>query len=197
MATFYLIRHGDTDLVGKALAGRSNEVHLTARGRLQAERLAARLAREPIRQIYCSPIARARETAQPMADRLGLDVRIDEALNEIDFGDWSGLTLDRLEPNSQWRRYNTFRSGTRVPGGEMMLETQTRVVAFMQRLCDQFPDQTFALVSHGDVIRAAVLYYLGIPLDLFLRLEISPGSDTKVMIGDLAPLILHVNRTDP
>src|SRR5436305_11011237 len=93
MATFFLIRHGANDLLDRAIAGRLPGVHLNAHGRQQAERLAERLAQEPIRRIYSSPLERARETAQPLADRLGLEMRIAPELNEIDFGDWAGQAL--------------------------------------------------------------------------------------------------------
>jgi probable phosphomutase (TIGR03848 family) len=198
MTTFYLIRHAATDLVGHTLAGRSPGVHLNDEGRRQAERLADRLAHEPIARVYCSPLERARETAQPLCDRLGLAPSVAEELHELDFGEWTGQTVAALDSSSPlWRRFNAFRSGTRTPGGEMMLEAQARVVGFMQRQAEASPDQTLALVSHGDVIRAAVLHYLGAPLDLFHRIEISPASCSLVRIGEYGPQLLSLNQVSP
>jgi probable phosphoglycerate mutase len=57
-----------------------------------------------------------------------------------------------------------------------MLEIQARVVAQMQQLQEAHPNEVVALFSHGDVIKAAIAYCLGVPLDMFQRLEISPAS---------------------
>jgi probable phosphomutase (TIGR03848 family) len=195
MTTFFLIRHATNDSVGWKLAGRAPGLHLNAEGRLQADRLADHLARKPIGRVYCSPLERARETAQPLCDRLGMQARIAEALHEIDYGEWMGKAVAELEPDPLWTRYNTFRSGTRAPGGELMLEAQVRVVKFMQRLTEECPGETLALVSHGDIVRAAVLYYFGAPLDCFGRLEISPASFSQIRIGESGPQVHGVNQT--
>jgi probable phosphoglycerate mutase len=196
MTTFFLIRHGANDLLDRALAGRLPGVHLNAHGRQQAERLAERLAQEPIRRIYSSPLERSRETAQPLADRLGLEMHLVEELNEIDFGNWAGQTLAQLDAMPRWQQFNSFRGGTRAPNGELMLETQVRIVAFMQRIAEEVDDQAVALFSHGDVIRAALLFYLGAPIDLFQRLEVSPASVSAVRLGSHGPHILFINRLD-
>jgi broad specificity phosphatase PhoE len=195
MTTFFLIRHATNDLVGWKLAGRAPEVHLNPEGRLQADRLADFLSRRSIDQVYCSPLERARETARPLCDRLGLEAQIAMELHEIDYGDWMGKAVADLDANPLWKRYNSFRSGTRAPGGELMLEAQVRVVRFMQRLGGEFPGQTLALVSHGDIVRAAVLYYFGAPIDCYNRLEISPASISQIRIGELGPQILGINQT--
>jgi broad specificity phosphatase PhoE len=195
MTTFFLIRHATNDFVGWKLAGRAPGTHLNAEGRLQAEKLAEHLGRKPIDRVYSSPLERARETAQPLCDRHRLEARIADDLIEIDYGDWLGKAVAELESNSVWQRYNTFRSGTRAPGGELMLDAQLRVVGFMQRLAEECPGQTIALVSHGDIVRAAVLYYLGAPLDCFNRLEVSPASFSEIRVSDSGPVIHGFNQT--
>jgi len=197
MSTFYLIRHALTDLVDKALAARAPGVSLNATGRRQAERLAERLAREPIGRIYTGPLERARETAAPLALRLGLEPIVSDALDEVAFGDWTGMTLEQLAPLPLWRRYNAYRGGVRAPGGELLLETQVRVIAFMARLRDEFPGQSLALFSHGDVVKVAVAFHLGVPLDLCHRIEILPASVSKVSIGDHGPVVHALNWTEP
>jgi broad specificity phosphatase PhoE len=97
MTTFFLIRHGNNDFVGKTLVGRTSGVHLNEEGRRQAENLARRLAGEPIRRIYSSPLERATETAAPLAKQLGLKVQISEAITEIEFGDWTNQHIADLE----------------------------------------------------------------------------------------------------
>lgn len=134
MTTFLLIRHGTIDLLGHTLAGHAPDVHLNARGKVEAERLAERIAHLPLSAIYTSPLERAQETAWPLAARFGLDLRISAGLDEIDFGDWTRRTFAELEPLPEWQRWNSARSEARAPGGESMGEVQSRVVAAIERL---------------------------------------------------------------
>jgi broad specificity phosphatase PhoE len=193
--TFLLIRHAAHLLGGGTIAGRSADVHLSPLGHEQARAMSERAARLPIVAIYSSPIDRARQTAAPLAERLQLPIEISDALCELDFGDWTRKTLDELRPRPAWQQWNAFRSGTRIWGGESMLEAQSRVVGEMLRLRDRHPDQCVALVSHGDVIKAAIAYWLGVPLDLFTRIEIALASVSVVAIGDYGPWVLCVNNT--
>lgn len=195
MTTFLLIRHAVHSLVGKSIVGRAPGVHLSAEGRTQAERLAERLADAPIRAVFSSPLERARETAQPLAERLGLPVQVCAQITEVDYGDWTGRTLQELEGMPGWREYNTFRSGTRILNGELMLETQARMVSRMEALRREHPDGVLALVGHSDPLRAAVVHYLGLPLDLAQRIEISPASVTVLEVRDWGPRLLLLNDT--
>ena len=195
MTAFLLIRHAATDLLGRALAGRRPGVHLNAEGEAQAQRLAKRLASTALTAIYSSPLERALDTAAPIARRHGLAVVASDALMELDFGAWTGCTFDELSDQPQWRLFNTFRSGTRLPGGEPMIEGQARIVAELARLRERHPDGCVAIVSHADMIKAAVAHYLGVHLDLFHRIEIGPASVTTVALHEWGPQVLQVNGT--
>lgn len=192
--TFLLIRHGAHTLGHGVIAGRT-AVPLSPLGREQARGLIARVGHLPIDAIFSSPVHRARETAQPLSEHLRLPIHVSDPLAEIDFGDWTGQTLEALRPQERWRQWNSFRSGTRIPGGESMLEAQERIVREMYRLRAERPGQIVALVSHGDVIKAALAYCLGTPLDLFLRIEISLASVSVVQVSDYGPWVLCVNNT--
>jgi len=148
-----------------------------------------------IRAVYTSPLERAIETAEPIARRQGLEFQQVPEIGEIHIGEWQGLTMQELDKREDWRRFNTFRSGTRAPGGELMLETQTRMVRQLDRLCAKHPDEIVALVSHGDPLRSALAYFLGIPLDLVLRFEVSPASLSIVQIHDWGARVLCLNDT--
>lgn len=193
--TFLLIRHAAHQLGGGTIAGRSPGVNLSEEGQRQAAALADRLVGLPVRTLYVSPVDRARQTAAIIAPALNLEPVVSEPLSEIDFGDWTRRPLDELRPLDRFRRWNTFRSGARIPSGELMLEAQTRIVREMLRLTDEHPDQMVALVSHGDIIKAAVAYFLGVPLDLFMRIEISLASVSVVRIAAYGPWVLCVNNT--
>jgi probable phosphomutase (TIGR03848 family) len=193
MTTFALIRHAEHGLLGHAIVGRAAGVRLSPEGSRQAEALAERLEASSIRALYSSPLERARATAAPSAARLRLEVQIADELNEIEFGEWTNRTLAELHDLEEWRWFNVFRSGSRIPGGEAMVEVQGRMLRLIERLCATHPGETVALISHGDVIKATLAYYLGVPLDLFQRIEISPASISVVRVERYAPEVLLIN----
>lgn len=195
MTTIFLIRHGETDKVGKTISGWLPGVSLNRAGVTQAGKLAERLAGAGIAAIFSSPLERALETAQPLAARLRLQVEAREALGEIRFGDWTGRDIEDLDRDPEWRRFNSFRSSTRAPGGEGMLEAQLRMVSELTDLRRRHPDEAIAVVSHGDPIRAAIAHYAGIPLDLFQRFEISPASVSILRLSEDTAALLRLNDT--
>jgi probable phosphoglycerate mutase len=195
MTTFLLIRHGMTDAVGKTITGRLPGVHLNEAGQRQADDLPSRLKRWKIDAIYSSPLERALETAAPAARILGLKVMMSEALSEVDFGEWSGRSLAELDQLPEWRLYNTFRSCTRAPGGELATEVQTRMVEQLTRYSRQHPDQIVAVFSHADAIRLALVHFLGMPIDLMHRIEIRPASISAVRLAEWGPQVLLMNES--
>jgi broad specificity phosphatase PhoE len=194
VTTFHLIRHATNDLVGNTIAGWHPGVHLNPEGKRQAQRLAERLRQSHIQRLYSSPLERTRETALPIAEQLGLELHLSPEIGELQFGEWTGKRFTELEMDPRWQEWNVFRNQHRIPGGETMLELQVRFVGFLQRLCADFPGECIGLVSHGDPIRSALLYYLGMPLDSFHRLEISPASVSVLAIGDDGAQILSLNQ---
>jgi len=169
-------------------------VHLNEEGRAQAEKLAERLKRIPIDAIYCSPLERTVETAFPLANLFGLKLHTSEKLLEIDIGDWTGCELQQLANDPLWQRYKTFRTGTRPPNGELIVEVQQRMVTDVERLRKEYPQGTVAITSHADPIKTVLAHYAGIPLDFLMRLEISPVSVSIVSISDYGPKILCTNN---
>jgi broad specificity phosphatase PhoE len=197
MTTFLLIRHGETDAVGNRIMGWTPGRNLNAAGRAQAERLSSRLAQLPIRAIYTSPLERAIETAEAIAKPHALEPQRDEELGEVRFGSWEGLTIAELQQRKDFRKYNLFRSGARPPGGgELMIEVQSRMVREVVRLAEQHPEETVALVSHGDPLRAVVAWCLGIPLDLLLRFELGTASVSVVELAEWGPRVMSLNVTE-
>ena len=183
MATnFLFIRHGAHDLLGKRIAGRQAGVHLNQLGQQQAQRLAERLSLLPIDAVYSGPLERVRETAEPICRRFNLPLQVAEEFTEVDFGDWTNFTFEELSAVARWRLFNSFRSSTRPPNGELMLEIQARVLRKLAELREQH--QFVAIVSHGDVIRATLAHFLGVHLDSFHRIEIDPAASSLVEVGD-------------
>ncbi len=197
MTTFLLIRHGETDAVGREIMGWRPGWHLNANGREQAQRLAERLARRPIQAFYTSPLERAVETAAILAAPHALEAQPEPDFAEVRFGAWEGCKFGELERMEEWRQYNRFRACVRPPGGEMLVEVQTRMVRRLQSLAREHREGTVAVVSHGDALRSALALYLGISLDMILRFEISPASLSVLEVTDWGSRVTLLNETGP
>jgi broad specificity phosphatase PhoE len=190
---FYLVRHGAKAVRPEILSGRAPGVHLSAQGQAQALWVTAQLAHAGIARIIASPRERAKETAEPLADRLRLRIEESPAIDEMDVGAWTGLDTAGLVSVREFDRFNRFRSLTRVPGGETMLEVQARFVGAMLRWRDESPGPPIALFTHAEPIRAALVYFSGGSLDYWWRWEVGLGSITTIELGPEGCRLLQVN----
>ena len=198
MTTFYLIRHGYNDFLGKhKLAGRMPNVHLSSEGYRQAEALGRILSSVKFEAIYASPLERAVETAEPIARDQGLDILIREGLLEIGYGTWQGQSLKTLRRRKLWPIIQNTPSLARFPEGESFPEAQARVVAEIEALRDLHRSKkaSIACVFHSDPIKLAIAHYLGLPLDLFQRITISPASMSVLTISDSSIRVMGLNDT--
>lgn len=200
MAFVLLIRHGENEYTrtGK-LAGWTPGVHLNEAGQKQAEALAQRLARVPLRAIYSSPLERAQETAAPLARAKKLTVQVVPGLGEVQYGRWTGQSLKRLARTRLWRVVQNLPSAMTFPEGETMRAAQMRFVDALETIAAAHPGPKawVAAVAHSDPIKLAVAYYLGVPLDLFQRIVISTGSVTLLRLGQGQPSLVKLNDTGP
>lgn len=186
MPTILLIRHSENDYIKKQrLAGRLPGIHLNEKGQAQAQALAEKLVGVPIKAIYSSPLERAMETACPIAAALHLEIIPCDGLMEINFGKWQGRTLKSLQRLKIWKTVQNFPSLMHFPDGESFANAQNRIINQIEELCRRYSfEDIFICVSHADVIRLAIAYYIGLPLDCFQRLHISPGSINVLHISD-------------
>jgi broad specificity phosphatase PhoE len=191
-ALVHLVRHTTYALLDRALGGRERH-SLSAEGRADAERVAAWLEDSHAAAVVSSPVQRARETAEAIARRLGLVVRLDPSFAEIDVASWSGRRFEELQGDAAWKAWNAFRSTVGIPGGETMLAVQARAIAGVMRYATESDEAEFVVVSHADVIKAVLAHFLGAPLDLLRRIEISPGSISQIMLYPEDARILAVN----
>jgi probable phosphomutase (TIGR03848 family) len=195
VTTLLLVRHGHTDAAGNRLTGWASGIHLNELGHEEAATLAERLEEIPVRAIYSSPLERCRETAAPLAKARSLPVRIRRALIEVDYGDWTGRPLSHLRRTRLWRQVMFAPSGVRFPGGEGLLEVQTRASEAIREIAAEHPRGTVVVVSHADVIRLIVAHLAGMHPDHLQRLVIDTGSISAVSLGDGIPRLLKVNDT--
>ena len=194
MTVFHLVRHGQHGLLGRVLAGRMPGVGLTEQGRTEIAAVAEHLAQEPIAAIHSSPLQRTRESAEIIAARLQLPIQFRDDVIELDFGEWTGTTFDSIRADPRWEAWRTQRSIARIPGGESMREVQKRVVDALLGINQHHPHQSVVVVSHGDVIRSALLYALGMPLDAYNSIEIGQGSISTIRIDAGGLRVLAMNE---
>jgi broad specificity phosphatase PhoE len=193
-ATILLIRHAAHVELGRTLTGRRRDIALSPEGLEQAEIVADLLGVEPLAAVYSSPRERAYYTARSIAEQHELKVEIADGLDEVDFGEWTGVSFDRLEGDPAWDQWNSARSIARPPCGESMEEACRRAVAQIEEIAGRHPDQMIAAVSHCDIIRGLIAYYLGLPLDNLLRFDIDPASVSRLVIGGWGARVVTMNE---
>ncbi|MEU8763136.1 bifunctional RNase H/acid phosphatase [Streptomyces sp. NPDC048659] len=184
-ATFVLLRHGETALTPeKRFSGSGGaDPELSPAGRRQAEAVAAALAaRGTIQEIVSSPLARCRQTAEAVAARLGLDVRIENGLRETDFGAWEGLTFGEVRERYKDDLDAWLASAKAAPtgGGESFATVARRVAATRDRLTAAYAGRTVLLVTHVTPIKTLVRLALGAPPESLFRMELSAASVSAV-----------------
>jgi probable phosphoglycerate mutase len=196
MTTVFLIRHGLTEHTGTRLYGRTPGVHLSDRGREQAERLAERFAGVRLAAIYSSPLERCRETAAPLAAASGLRVALRDDLLEMDTGSWTNRTLTAVSRTKLWQRIQQTPSHAAFPDGESFASANARMVRALVEIAERHPRGRVAVVTHSDTIRMLLAHVAGAHLDLFQRMIADTASVSVVGVGAGAPRLLLANDTD-
>lgn len=170
-----LVRHGQTEHSAQHLYSGSSNPPLDETGRRQAELVAARLI--GVDAVLCSPSARARETAEICAKKLGLGVRSDAGLKELDFGVWEGLSFDEAAERDP-ELHAKFLSDPTVapPGGESLNKVHRRVKKTLEGICERYPDQTVLVVTHTAPLKSILRTALDGPTSMYYRLQVDLAS---------------------
>ena len=199
MPLMLLIRHGENEYVktGK-MAGQLPDVHLNERGRKQAAELAEALKPVPIKAIYASPLERAVETAEPIAEGRSLEIQLRPQLMDSDIGKWHGRTLKQVRRIKKWKVVQQAPSRFKFPEGESFLETQTRIASCLDEIVARHkPKDIVAVVFHADPIKLAIAHYLGMPLDHFQRLACDTCSVTVLYLSATGSHLIKLNQGPP
>lgn len=179
MMDLLLVRHGQTDWnAAQRVMGRS-DISLNAMGLQQAGHLHDWLGDIEIHAVYSSTTLRALQTAEIIIEgRVDLKIVKEPGVQEIDYGDWIGLTFKEVEEryNKEYNDYRFRPSKMKIPGGEAVADVQKRAVAAIERIRKRHEGQRVLVVSHADVSKAILVHYLGIPLDLLQRVGCDNGS---------------------
>ena len=197
MTTVLFIRHGrTTSNAGGTLAGWTPGVGLDDVGQQQVAALGARIADVPLTAVVTSPLERCQQTTSGVLGSRDVPVHSDEDVAEVRYGDWTGESLKALAKQPLWKVVQQHPSKARFPGkdGEGLAAMQCRAVAAVRRWNDEFgADAVYAVVSHGDVIKAVLADALGLHLDLFQRIVVDPASLSVVRYGDTRPFVERMN----
>lgn len=178
MKTVLLLRHArSTANAAGVLAGRMPGVLLDDVGIAQAGQLADCLKDLPIEFIVHSDLERTKQTVSPLASASGITLREDQRFTECDYGDWSGKELKELSTEPLWKSIQSTPSSVTFPGGEAMVDMQSRAVTALNFWVEE-ATSLFAICSHGDVLKSLVAHAIGLPLDKFQGLHVSPASIT-------------------
>lgn len=181
--TLILVRHGVTELTsGKRFSGglRSSNPGLSDEGREQMREVAEWLAplAEHAEALVASPVRRTRESAEILAERLGLSIEEEPGLAEMEFGSWDGKTFLEVAEQEKEALDAWIGSVDVRPGGdgESFTDVERRVLQGLQRILDDHAGRTVVVVSHVTPIKTLVAQALQAPLLSVFRMELAPAS---------------------
>ncbi len=195
MAYILLVRHAENNYTRQhRLAGRLTDVHLNQPGLEQSKALANTLANLPLKAIYSSPLERALETAQPLAEQKNLEIVPLPGLIEIDYGDWQGCSLKELYRTKMWKAFQQSPEWMCFPNGETLLQAQTRMIETIWTIAHQHEQKDWVVcVSHADPIKLALAYFLNMPLGTYQRLTIGLVSITTLYLDPPEARLISAN----
>ena len=200
MSRLVFLRHAHSTANNQGvLSGRLPGVSLSKDGFAQAESLTERLGASTFDEILVSPMERCSQTIAPwLHSRYSKGIgqyRIDDNLNEVDYGLWSGRRLSKLSKEPLWKEIQSTPSKVQFPEGEKIKSAQKRAIRSIHEAHAKKKSGSFLFVSHGDIIKATVASLIGLPLDSFQNLIINPASLTVIDFDGSSGRLLAYNDT--
>lgn len=195
----FLVRHGQTEWNATRRFQGHHDVPLSAAGVRQAERLALRLAGEPLSAVYTSDLLRAFETARVIASRhAGIAALPLKELREIDMGEWEGKTFDEIRDTAPCAAVKWLEDTVNnpIPGGESYAQLRDRVVPRVLELVQAHPDSSICIVSHAGPVKLLLCHALGLGPEGRRRLDLANASLSAVSYSPgESPRVLFMNDT--
>ena len=169
MVKIILIRHGETDWNKEQIFRGRIDVALNEVGLAQAGAVKESLKDVKIDRIYSSPLSRAFETASVLEENRGLEVEIEKGFIDIDFGKWQGLSHEKVkeEYNNLYEIWLTEPHKVVFPGGESLEDVRKRSMKALEKVIENHPEETLAIVSHRVINKVLLCAILGIELSHF------------------------------
>ena len=198
MVKVILVRHGETDWnLSRRIQGGNSDTPLNQRGRHQAEGLALRLKQEKIQAIYSSPLQRARDTAQAIANYHELTVEIEPSLREIEVGELEGVSIAEVGKHLSELlvKHKQGEELPRIPGGESVVEVQQRVWSTIQRLVNKYHEGVVVVVAHYFTVLTAICAVLNLPLAEIDKLRLSSSGISIINFDGQTPRLMLFNDT--
>ena len=190
----FFVRHVPHVLQGRVMVGRTPGIRLAEDAPRRLAWLQERLSRERIDRVVAGPLERVQETARAVAAPRGLSVETDPDLDEVDSGQWTGKTIAEIDGDPDWAVWNRVRAQAKAPGGESLADIQARMARATGRLIREGEGTGVLVVSHGDPIRMALLWRLGLGVDRIDSLHVDPGSVSLLTITERGAQLRLLNE---
>jgi probable phosphoglycerate mutase len=196
MLHLMLVRHGESEWNAQRRYQGQSDVPLSALGRRQAELIAERLAGGKIDAVYASDLARAWETARPIAEKNGLKVISEPRLRELKFGVLEGLTFDEAQTQYPEMIAAWLGDFNRPPDGAETIDLfNARIVSLLDDLKTKHDEQVVLLVGHGGSLSETLRVILGLSREKRWYLEMENASLSEVLIAEDFASFKRLNDT--
>ena len=155
MTRLFLVRHGRTGWNKEQIFRGTKDVPLDAVGREEALLVGERLKGERLTAVYASPLSRAKETAEAIARFYNLEVQVLPGLNDLNFGEWEGLSLEDVKEQYSDLYQQWLHAPHQVvfPSGERLEAVRSRAMKVVEEIVERHPEEAVALVSHRVVLK--------------------------------------------
>lgn len=212
MTQLYLVRHGITQMNEDGKLQGQSDLPLNSAGQRQAQALAARLARVPLERVIASDLQRALQTAQIIADRQAADrqtaglqsaglphlaVEAEPCLRELHFGDWEGLSYQRLQEQfpQELAKWQAEPYGFAPPGGESLGKLAQRVAGFYENLASNKDQANLLVVAHGGPLQVLLCLALKLPAQNYWQFHLEPASLSQIGLYPQGAILNLLNDT--
>lgn len=195
----FIARHGETDYNRKGLLqGRGIDAPLNDTGKDQARQLAGYLKNYKTKNLYCSSLRRTWQTARPYQDIVQSELFKKRDLDEMDFGDFEGVSYDEAAPEigelqNIWERGET---SVKIPGGESPEEVFQRANNSVEESINSSNSDIMIFILHGRLIRILLSEWLGYGLKNMQKIEHQNGAVNQLMYENGSFNSVYLNKTD-
>jgi len=188
----YFLRHGETTSSQTGTYCGILDIDLTPEGKQMAEDFANVYKNIPWTAVFCSPLKRTIQTAKPLCDSLGIELKIREGLKEITYGQWEGKTPE--EVNSQYHdeyvRWLADPGWNSPTGGEKGVDISRRSSEVLEEIEQTYRTGNVLVVSHKSTIRIMLCYLLGIDVGRYRdRIGMPVAAVSIVKMAEHGPLL--------
>jgi broad specificity phosphatase PhoE len=197
MTRIFLVRHGETDGNKKKIYRGHWDLPLNQNGKAQVEKAGEALQAVVLSAIYVSPLLRARQTAEAVASRQNVQLVDEEALIDIDYGDWTEMPDAEIAQKfpDLYRQWKQSPESVLFPDGEGLYDVRKRAQPMVTVLAERHPDQSIALVSHRVPIKVILCAALGLDDSAFWRIQVDTASISALDCNNGVFTLIFSNET--